>query len=89
MPTLRKVGAAPLRLEYVDWLLEGRTRSNDEADPLRRAGVYDAFLEFVWWEAGPDLLGLWQQHRAWLIAEFARRGGVGQPWAACLDRVRA
>jgi hypothetical protein len=87
MPTKRTAVGAPMRLEVVDWLLEGRVRLNDEHDPLRRAAVYDPFLEFVWWEAGPDLLGLWQQHRAWLRAEFARRGGVGEPWAACLDRV--
>lgn len=69
-----------LRLELVDWLLEGHCRRPDERDPLRRDGVYDGFLEFD--TPGPDLPALWRAHRTALLDEWARRGGRGRPWAA-------
>lgn len=85
MPTKRKpAGAAPLRLEVVDWLLEGQVRRSDEADPLRATGVYDSFIEFD--EPGPDLAAAWRQHQPWLLAEWTRRGGLGQPWATRFDK---
>ena len=84
MPTKRTAAGTPMPLEVVDWLLEGGVRRNDEQDPLRRTGVYDAFLEFEP-GPGPDLRAAWRQHRTWLLAEWARRGGSGEPWGVCFD----
>ena len=79
MPVKRST-VAVIRLELADWLLDGHVRHSDDSDPLRSTAVYDSFLEFDTPE--PDLRALWQQHRAWLLTEWARRGRVGQPWAA-------
>jgi hypothetical protein len=82
MPKKRTpTNALPMRLEVVDWLLNGHTLACDDADPLRATGVYDPFIEFEPESTWPDLRALWQQHRAWLLAEWERRGGTGQPWA--------
>ena len=86
MPKLRTAPAPPLKLELIDWLLNGHTRSALEVAKLEAAGVaYDAFLEFV--SPAPDLPALWRQHRAWLRAEWSRRGGQGEPWGARFDEV--
>ena len=84
MPRLRTATAPPLSLELTDWLLNGHTRSAAEIAALGPAGAdYDAFLEFV--SPSPDLAGLWCRHRAWLLAEWARRGDAGQPWGSRFD----
>ena len=72
-----------LRLEYVDWLLEGHPRQPDDGDPLRRESAYDTFVEFD--EPPPDLAGLWHLHRVELLNEWRRRGGQGKPWGARFD----
>lgn len=84
MPRKRTAPTLPLRVELVDWLLDGAVRNGDDNDPARAPGVYDAFLEFD--TPGPDLPALWATHRAWLLEEWRRRGGVGQPWAARFDQ---
>lgn len=76
----RRTQQPALRLELVDWLLEGQVRANDDAE--RAAGVYDSFIEFD--VPGPDLAGLWREHRAALMAEAERRG-VREPWGLQFD----
>jgi len=84
MPIKRRRNEAPLALELTDWLLDGQTRSGAAIAELEAQGIaYDAFIEFD--TPGPDFRGLWQQHRAWLLEEWTRRGGAGRPWAARFD----
>ena len=61
MPTKRRRATRrwrepSLRLEYVDWLLEGHPRHPDDGDPLRHESVYGTFVEFD--EPPPDLAAL-------------------------------
>lgn len=83
MATIRpSARAVPIRLELVDLLLDGHLRDARAIDALRETGVeYDGFLEFCPDEI-PPLAPLWRQHRAWLLGEWQRRGGVGPCWAA-------
>ena len=70
--------AAPLSLELVDLLLLGHC-TEDDTDPTRAQRVYDPWVEFD--HAPADLRAFWQQHRAWLLVEWTRRGRAGRPWA--------
>ena len=84
MPKLRTATRPPLNLALIDWLLNGQPRTGAEIAALGAEGAgYDAFIEFEM--PGPDLAALWRQHRGWLLAEWQRRGGQGQPWGARFD----
>jgi hypothetical protein len=70
----------PLRLEIVDWLLEGQVR---HTGPERPEDTYDSFLEFDTPE--PDLASMWREHRVGLMAEATRRG-IARPWGMQFDQ---
>ena len=61
----------------VDYLLTGRFLSADEEPP-----GYDGWAPYLDY---PDAAGTWRQYRAWLLAEWERRGGTGAPWGAQFD----
>jgi hypothetical protein len=72
----------PLSLELIDLLLDGRARSHEEAEKLEAEGInYDVFVQFD----QHDYPALWRTHRVELLAEWRRRGGQGEPWAAQFD----
>ncbi len=75
----RRTRQPALRLELIDWLIEGHVRAAGGDRPDH----YDAFIEFD--EPAPDLAALWRVHRAELIAESQRRG-IAQPWGLQFDR---
>ena len=73
----------PIDLALVDMLLDGLTRPPAAIQELEAAGVtYDWCLEF---EPHSVFRAAWRQHRTWLLAEYARRGGTGVPWGAQFD----
>ena len=72
-------------LPMIDFLLNGHTRSSDEVDQLRTEGVaYDQFEEFDW--TTEQLEAAWRANRRPLLAEWKRRGGVGEPHGVVFER---
>ena len=77
MPKRRHAATAALGADWIDFLLTGHTRCDGEPP-------YDCFVEFDP-HTPEELQRLWRQHRPALLAEWARRAGVGHPWAAKFD----
>ena len=60
----------------VDIMLTG----DSAADPFL---IFDVDIR----DGGSYLPALWRKHHAWLLTEWQRRGGDGQPWGAQFDEV--
>ena len=85
MPSIRKPAVDPLRAalapETIDVLLFGWAAPTMDYATDPRSDPFECF--------SIDLDAAWRQHRAALLAEWARRGEVGQPkWAPADDGAR-
>jgi hypothetical protein len=83
-----RANAAPLPVSVVDYLLTGTCLTVDES---RAAGIddeYDACALYLDYGMPGDLERAWQQNRAWLVGEWRRRGGSGEPWIVRVREAR-
>lgn len=78
-----KTRVAKLTPDWIDFLLDGKTRRDVPFEDRARR-LYDCFLEFDP-HTPEEIRGLWIAHKAELLTEWQRRGRAGAPWCAGFD----
>jgi hypothetical protein len=74
----RSTTAAPLNAALIDFFLLGWDGVDRHAAAARGDEDYNWLLP--WELTDEEAAALWRSHRTWLMQEWKRRGGKGQPW---------